>query len=58
MNKEFAVDQLKKYWKKLSQQIEKFCKTNNIKYINYFYHEELVINNIIIKNGMNQIMCF
>ena len=34
----------KEYWKKLSQQIEEYCKTNNIKYINYFYHEELVKN--------------
>lgn len=32
----------KEYWKELSKKIEEYCKTNNIKYINYFYHEELV----------------
>ena len=30
------------YWKKLSIEIEHFCNENNIKYINYFYHKELV----------------
>lgn len=30
------------YWIDLSIDIENYCKTNNIKYINYFYHEELV----------------
>lgn len=34
----------KEYWKELSKEIEEYCKTNNIKYINYFYHEELVKN--------------
>lgn len=34
----------KEYWKELSKDIEEYCKTNNIKYINYFYHEELVKN--------------
>ena len=34
----------KEYWKELSQEIDVYCKLNNIKYINYFYHEELVRN--------------
>lgn len=34
----------KEYWKDLSNEIEEYCKTNNINYINYFYHEELVKN--------------
>ena len=36
----------KEYWKELSKEIEEYCKLNNIKYINYFYHEELVKNKI------------
>ena len=32
----------KEFWKELSKEIEEYCKINNIKYINYFYHEELV----------------
>lgn len=32
----------KSYWINLSMQIEDYCKSNNINYINYFYHEELV----------------
>ena len=32
------------YWINLSKAIDEYCKTNNIKYINYFYHEELVKN--------------
>ena len=34
----------KEYWKELFQEIDVYCKLNNIKYINYFYHEELVRN--------------
>lgn len=34
----------KEYWKNLSEEIDEYCKANNIKYINYFYHEELVKN--------------
>lgn len=34
----------KEYWKELSKEIEEYCKINNIKYTNYFYHEELVKN--------------
>jgi DNA repair photolyase len=30
------------YWEKLSLEIELFCNENNIKYINFFYHEKLV----------------
>jgi len=32
----------KEYWIELAIQIENYCKEHNIKYINYFYHEELV----------------
>lgn len=34
----------KTYWVNLSKEIEQYCKENNIKYKNYFYHEELVKN--------------
>ena len=30
------------YWQNLSIEIEKYCNSNKIKYINYFYHKELV----------------
>ena len=30
------------YWKKLASEIEQYCNENKIKYINYFYHDELV----------------
>lgn len=32
----------KDYWTNLSIQIEDYCNKNNIKHINYFYHDELV----------------
>lgn len=32
----------------LSKEIKDYCEINNVKYINYFYHEELVENK---KNG-------
>lgn len=32
----------KTYWKDLSKEIESYCNFNNIKYVNYFYHEKLV----------------
>jgi DNA repair photolyase len=32
----------KYYWQELSKEIEKYCGENNIKYINFFYHNELV----------------
>lgn len=31
----------KKYWLELSKEIQKYCEKNNIKYTNYFYHEEI-----------------
>ena len=34
----------KDYWINLSKEIDEYCKMNHIKYINYFYHEELVKN--------------
>lgn len=30
------------YWHKLADDINEYCNKNNIKYINYFYHDELV----------------
>jgi DNA repair photolyase len=32
----------KLYWQNLSEEIENYCKNNNIKYTNYFYHEKIV----------------
>jgi len=32
----------KGYWSDLAIEIKEYCRTNNINYINYFYHEELV----------------
>ena len=34
----------KKYWNDLSKEIKDYSEINNVKYINYFYHEELVDN--------------
>ncbi len=34
----------KKYWDNLASEINKYCEQNNITYINYFYHNELVKN--------------
>ena len=31
----------KSYWNDLSLNINEYCKNNNIKFINYFYHEEI-----------------
>ena len=31
-----------KYWKDLADEINNYCNPNNINYINYFYHKELV----------------
>lgn len=33
-----------KYWDDLAIEINEYCIKNNIKYINYFYHDELVKN--------------
>ncbi len=30
------------YWEELAEEINNYCKENDIKYINYFYHKELV----------------
>ncbi len=30
------------YWENLSDEINEYCDKNNIKYINYFYHDKLV----------------
>lgn len=38
----------KEYWNDLSKEIKEYCDINNVKYINYFYHEKLVENK---KNG-------
>ena len=34
----------KQYWYDLAEKIKNYCESNNINYINYFYHEELVKN--------------
>ena len=34
----------KQYWNNLSKKICEYCESNNVKYINYFYHEKLVEN--------------
>ena len=34
----------KEYWIGLANEINDYCQKNNINYINYFYHEELVKN--------------
>lgn len=36
----------KTYWTDLSIEIEDYCSQNNIKHINYFYHEKLVRNKL------------
>ncbi|MDE7339322.1 MAG: radical SAM protein [Lachnospiraceae bacterium] len=30
------------YWQKLAQELDGYCRERNVKYTNYFYHEELV----------------
>jgi len=32
----------KQYWLNLANEIDNYCKNNNINYINYFYHDKLV----------------
>ena len=39
---EIYVKNKDEYWRNLAIEIEKYCDENNIKYINYFYHKELV----------------
>lgn len=36
------------YWENLSDEISEYCDKNNIKYINYFYHDKLVKRKEII----------
>jgi len=36
------INKNKKYWIDLAIKINEYCSKNNINYINYFYHEELV----------------
>ena len=38
-----------KYWDESSKEIKGYCDKNNVKYINYFYHEKLVDNKKVIK---------
>ena len=38
------IKENKKYWNDLSKEIKDYCEINNVKYINYFYHEKLVEN--------------
>ncbi len=44
------INKNKKYWQDLASEINEYCEENNINYINYFYHEELVKNK---KDGNN-----
>ncbi len=44
------INKNKKYWQDLASEINEYCEENNIDYINYFYHEELVKNK---KDGNN-----
>ena len=40
------------YWTKLADEINNYCDKNKIKYVNYFYHKELVEKKKVgIKNG-------
>ena len=38
------IDGEKEYWRKLSIEIEDYCKTKNIRYKNFFYHKKRVKN--------------
>lgn len=40
----------KAYWEQLSLEIDTFCKAQNVKFINYFYHEQLVKAKLENKN--------
>lgn len=52
---EIYIKNNKSYWSKLSKEIDKFCKENNINYINYFYHEELVKKKIEKKSKLDKV---
>lgn len=36
------VNKNNNYWTKLADEINNYCEKNKIKYVNYFYHKELV----------------
>ncbi len=36
------IKKQREYWISLSNEIDDYCRTNNIEYVNTFYHEELV----------------
>ena len=40
----------KTYWEQLALEIDSFCKAKNVKFINYFYHEQLVKAKLENKN--------
>ena len=44
VNLQMKVSIIDKMLLETEKEIDEYCKTNNIKYINYFYHEELVKN--------------
>lgn len=39
---EIYIKKKNEYWENLAKEIDEYCKNNNIHYINYFYHDELV----------------
>jgi len=39
---EIYIKKKNEYWKNLAKEIDEYCKNNNIHYVNYFYHDELV----------------
>lgn len=39
---EIYIQNKKDYWIDLAKELENYCKMNKIKFINYFYHDELV----------------
>lgn len=42
LNYKYKFVKNNKYWKDLADEINNYCNLNNINYINYFYHKELV----------------
>lgn len=40
--KDIYVKGKKEYWAELAEEIEEYCVENEIRHVNYFYHEELV----------------
>ena len=43
--KDIYVKGKKEYWAELAEEIEEYCEENEIRHVNYFYHEELVKGN-------------